>query len=809
MPPTSRPLRTAAALAVGVTCGAAVVVAGATSSSASAPPCPGTTHLTGSPAGGARSPGAASCSLRTPSVTLDKGVDTVRTAYDTPVVLDLAEHDTTGDIGLGAGPDAASARFRPGDNPDAWVVGGGGSTIAVPGEGEYAVRADGTGSFTPQTGFVGQTSTVTYAVRGSDAASRTARLSVVVRPGPHAVPDSAATPQGVDVTLAPLAGDGPGLRADGTGGGWDVASLALRATPDLPAGSEVSPDGTVLTAPGEGVYTVAPGGSVTFDPEPSFRGTASAVGYVVSDGLGNPASSTISVTVSAIDPVASADTAATPIDTPVLLTGATDDLAGADTAPLVPGATVFPAPARPAGAVVSADGTTVTVPEQGRYEVQPDGAVLFTPVPGYAGTTTAVGYRVEDTNGTPAWADLRVVVRDGSAAAPDNARTPQNVDATLTPLGNDSPGPTASGRLDGFDVASLVFTTGDQPAGATVSADGTGLTVPGEGVWTISADGVVTFDPGPAFSGTASPATYRVADPLGGTASSTITVVVEPDLPSAAADRVRTPYETAVMIDVLPNDVAGRHSSLDPATLRLVHPRTGMPVQQVVRRDGAWMVRDGVVGFVPGDGFSGSVQPLGYVVSDSNGSETTARIRVVVGGSGTSAPSEGATTPGGAVTVDVLDHVTAAPGEELLEGTACLVPGAASVTAAGRDHAVTGAAERDDACSTEYALEGIGAWTVEPDGSITVTPQDGFVGAAAIDFTVEDTGGTVYQDSLTVTVRSGDPVPRERVTGRVASGLPSDGGPAPGWLGLGLAALLGGLALTPAGRRRLVPRRRR
>ncbi len=122
---------------------------------------------------------------------------------------------------------------------------------------------------------------------------------------------------------------------------------------------------------------------------------------------------------------------------------------------------------------------------------------------------------------------------------------------TLLPLANDTPGLAADGTAGTWDVSSLVFPNFGQPADAMPELAGKELVVPGEGTYTIDEDGVVTFDPLPSFSGTASPVTYQVTDSLGNLATATITVTVTAVTPTALDDSARTPSAEPVVIDVL------------------------------------------------------------------------------------------------------------------------------------------------------------------------------------------------------------------------------------------------------------------
>ncbi|MEO9322650.1 Ig-like domain-containing protein [Nocardioides sp. C4-1] len=750
--------------------------------------------------------------------------DSASTAFDTPVTLPGALDDTQGAPSAPLVP--ADTVFPTSGQPTGASVTDNGKTLTFPGEGTYTLNPDGSVLFTPEPGYVGTTTPVTYRIVDTNGTTDTAQLQVTVRRGPDADPDEVTTPQNVTVTINPLTNDTPGNNPDGTTGAWVPDSVVFPST-GQPTGSTTSPDGKTLTVPGEGVYTVDPGGTITLDPAPGFTGEATPVSYQVTDTLGNPATATITIEVTPINPTATDDTASTTFGTPVTLAGATNDTAGALTAPLVPGDTVFPTVGQPAGATVTPDGTTITVPGQGSYVVQPDGSVVFAPAPGFEGTTTPVVYQVVDANGTTDTATLTVTVQEGPDASPDTTTTQQNTPVTLTPLTNDSAGTNADGTPATFDTSTLVFPPTGQPTGATVSADGLTLTVPGEGVYTIDpATGAVTFDPEPGFTGPASPVAYEVETSIGVTVGSTITVTVTPVVPVAVDDAVVTPHDTTVTIRVLANDTGNPGAALDPLTLFLVDPVTGDEVTTVtVPGEGVWTVVDGAVVFDPEPGFSGPVTPIDYVVSDTNGTQTEATIDVTVLAPGTSAPSYGQTPVDTPITVPVLDNVTPAPGETLVPGSVCLLPG----TATGGGQTGTGPTAPGGQCITEYRLPGIGTWTVDLDGTITFAPAPGYVGDATIDFSAEDTGGNVYQDTLDIDVipvdgdgETAPPTPQPTPPpGGTDGGNPpvDDGGtppptsggglPLPNTGGVALAWLVAALGLVGGGFLLMTRRRRR
>ncbi|MCI9886918.1 cadherin-like domain-containing protein [Micrococcales bacterium 31B] len=105
-------------------------------------------------------------------------------------------------------------------------------------------------------------------------------------------------------------------------------------------------------------------------------------------------------------------------------------------APWDPSTVAFPTAGQPAGATVSTDGKTLSVPNVGTYEVQPDGTIVFTPADGYSGTAPDVTYEVKDVNGTPATGTLAVTVVEGSTAT-GSGNQGDAVAVPLAPEGTD------------------------------------------------------------------------------------------------------------------------------------------------------------------------------------------------------------------------------------------------------------------------------------------------------------------------------------------------------------------------------------
>ena len=181
----------------------------------------------------------------------------------------------------------------------------------------------------------------------------------------------------------------------------DIQGQTQTGTPSFTPGNPAIPmddnvpatfeDGsTTKVIPGEGTYTVAPNGTVTFVPEKSFTGTGTGVTVKRVDKNGTPATAKYTPTVTPVTPTAESVTSIgkkgqTQTGKPTFTEGDSR----------VPMNDKVPA--------TFEDGsTTKTIPGVGTYTVAADGTVTFTPEPEFTGTAPAVTVVREDVNGTKA-----------------------------------------------------------------------------------------------------------------------------------------------------------------------------------------------------------------------------------------------------------------------------------------------------------------------------------------------------------------------------------------------------------------------
>ena len=171
------------------------------------------------------------------------------------------------------------------------------------------------------------------------------------------------------------------------------------------------------------------------------------------------------------------------------------------------------------------------------------------------------------------------------------------------------------------------------------------------------ADPTVTYMPDADFNGEDS-FTYTIEDPLGlsDTATVLITVGAMPDAPRPAADRVSTPPSTAIVIDVLANDLEPDGEPL--AVVEVTDPAHGAAVDN----------GDGTISYTPEPGFQG-LDIFQYTVTDGQGTFAAADVEVWVSADN-AAPvavdDQAATLEDTAVDIDVLVNDYDYEGDELL-----------------------------------------------------------------------------------------------------------------------------------------------
>ncbi len=454
----------------------------------------------------------------------------------------------------------------------------GSTTKTIPGEGTYTVAPDGTVTFVPEKSFTGTGTGVTVKRVDKNGTEITAKYTPTVTPvTPTAAPAASTDIQGQTQTGKPKFTEG---------------DSRVPMNDDVPASFD---DGlTTKTVEGVGTYTVAADGTVTFVPEKSFVGEAPAVTVVREDVNGTKASATYTPTVTPVTPTA-APTTSTDIQG-ATQTGKPKFTEGDSRVPMnddVP--------------ATFDDGlTTKTVEGVGTYTVAADGTVTFVPEKSFVGEAPAVTVVREDVNGTKASATYTPTV---------TPVTPTAAPATST----DIQGQTQTGKPSFTPGNPSVPMDDDVPA--TFEDGSTTKVIPGEGTYTVSPDGTVTFVPEKAFTGTGTGVTVKRVDKNGTAITATYTPTVTPVTPTA---------ESVTSIGNKGQTQTGKPSFTEgdsrvPMNNQVPATFEDGSTTKTISGVGTYTVAaDGTVTFTPEPEFTGTAPAVTVVREDVNGTKASA-----------------------------------------------------------------------------------------------------------------------------------------------------------------------------------------
>ena len=571
----------------------------------------------------------------------------------------------------------------------------GSTTKTVDGEGTYTVAPDGTVTFVPEKSFTGTATGITVKRVDKNGTEITAKYTPTVTPvTPTAEPATSTDIQGATQTGKPEFTEG---------------DSRVPMNDDVPATFE---DGsTTKTVDGVGTYTVAADGTVTFVPEKSFVGTAPAVTVVREDKNGTKASATYTPTVTPVTPTAEDTTSTgkqgqTQSGTPTFTPGN----------PNVPMDDNTPA--------TFEDGsTTKTIPGEGTYTVAPDGTVTFVPEKSFTGEGTGVTVKRVDKNGTEITAKYTPTVTPVTpTATPAESTGPQGIvqTGTVTFTEGDPVAPIDK------DTITLLDENG-QPAASVDAKSPAGDVI---GTFTVDKEtGVVTFTPtDKSYSGDVVPVKVQAADANGTVAETTYTPKITPVIPTA---------DPATSTDIQGQTQTGKPSftpgnpnvPMDDATPATFEDGS---TTKTIPGEGTYTVApDGTVTFVPEKSFVGTAPAVAVVREDKNGTKASATYTpTVTPVTPTATPAE-STGPQGATQ-------TGKP--EFTEGDS-RVPMNDDVPATFDDG------------STTKTVEGVGTYTVAPDGTVTFVPEKSFTGTGTgVTVKREDKNGTPVTAKYTPTV---------------------------------------------------------
>ena len=589
------------------------------------------------------------------------------TATYTPTVTKVTPTGTNAEsTGIQGQPQNGTPTFTPGDSAvpidmdSPMTFDDGQPKKTVPGVGVYTINSDGSITFTPDKRYVGTPVPVTVKRVDKNGTEVTASYTLTVtKVTPTGTNATSTGPQGVPQTGIPT-----------FQGGNPLVPIDETVDPTFEDGSKEK------KIPGQGTYTIAPDGVVTFTPEKQYVGTPEPVTVKRVDKNGTPVTATYSLEFTKVTPTSTNATSTGPQGLPQ--TG-TPTFQGGD--PLVPiDDTVEP---------TFEDGSKKkTITGQGTYTITPDGAVTFTPDKQFVGTPDPITVKRVDKNGTPVTATY----------SPEFTKvTPTSTNATSTgPQGLPQTGtPTFAG---GDSLVPI-----DETVEPTFEDGSKKKTIPGQGTYTITPDGAVTFTPDKQFVGKPDPVTVKRVDKNG----TPVTATYSPEFTKV------TPTGTGDKTEGLQGQVQEGKVSFTPGHDSVPFPAGSTPlfdnnstVKEVPNVGKFEVDADGKVTFTPDKQFKGETPELELTRVDANGTPITVKYQAVVKEvipTGTNATSTG---PQG---VPQTGTPTFAGGDPL-------VPIDDSVEPTFADG------------SKEKTIPGQGTYTIAPDGAVTFTPDKQFVG---------------------------------------------------------------------------------
>ena len=530
------------------------------------------------------------------------------------------------------------------------------STKTVPGVGEYSINPDGSITFTPDKKYFGTPDPVTVKRVDKNGTPVTATYSPeFTKVTPTGTGATSTGPQGVPQTGTPT-----------FQGGDPLVPIDETVEPTFADGSKEK------TIPGQGTYTIAPDGTVTFTPDKQFVGNPDPVTVKRVDKNGTPVTATYSPEFTKVTPTGTGDK--TEGLQGQVQEGKVTFTPGHDSVP-------FPADSTP----LFDNGTAVKeVPNVGKFEVDADGKVTFTPDKQFKGETPELELTRVDVNGTPVTVKYQAVVKEVVPTSTNATSTgPQGVPQTGTPT------------FQGGDPLVPI----DETVEPTFADGSKEKSIPGQGTYTIAPDGTVTFTPDKQFVGNPDPVTVKRVDKNGTPVTATYSpefTKVTPTGKDTSSVNIKGLVQTGT-----PTFEGG--NPLVPIDETVAATFEDGSTEKVIPGEGTYVISpDGIVTFTPEANFVGKGTGVTIVRKDKNGTPVTASYRptVVDPSTGHDTTSTGAKGQPQVATPVFEGHIDSTVPPTFEDG------------------------------STTMVVPGEGSYTIDKDGKITFTPEPDFVGTA-------------------------------------------------------------------------------
>ncbi|UTX67146.1 hypothetical protein DG474_08440 [Streptococcus oralis] len=581
---------------------------------------------------------------------------------------------------------------------------------SIPGQGTYTIAPDGTVTFTPDKQFVGKPDPVTVKRVDKNGTPVTATYTpTVTKVTPIGTNANSTGPQGLPQTGTPS-----------FQGGDSLIPIDETVEPIFADGSKEK------SISGQGTYTISPDGTVTFTPDKQFVGNPTPVTVKRVDKNGTPVTATYSPEFTKVTPTGSGDK--TEGLQGQVQEGKVTFTPGHDSVP-------FPADSTP----LFDNGTTVKeVLNVGKFEVDADGKVTFTPDKQFKGETPELELTRVDVNGTPVTVKYQAVVKEVVPTSTNATSTgPQGVPQTGTPT------------FQGGDPLVPI----DEAVEPTFEDGSKEKSIPGQGTYTIAPDGTVTFTPDKQFVGNPTPVTVKRVDKNG----TPVTATYSPEFTKV------TPTGTGDKTEGLQGQVQEGKVTFTPGHDSVPFPTDSTPlfdngttVKEVPNVGKFEVDADGKVTFTPDKQFKGETPELELTRVDANGTPVTVKYQAVVKEVVPTSTNATSTGPQGVPQT----------GTPSFQGGDPLVPIDETVEPTFEDG------------SKEKSIPGQGTYTIASNGTVTFTPDKQFVGNPdPVTVKRVDKNGTpvtaTYSPEFTKVTPTGKDTSSVNIKGLVQTGTPT------------------------------------
>ena len=534
-----------------------------------------------------------------------------------------------------------------------------------------------------------------------------------------------------------------------------------------------------VTVEGEGTYTINPTtGEVTFQPLPTFTGTASGVGVsltapVGQDKDGNPvtatATTTYTPTVTPVTPTADPATSTgvqgeTQTGKPTFTEGNTEVPIKENSVKLL----------NPDGteATGSVDALDPSGKKVGEYTVDPTtGVVTFTPTDkSYTGKVQPANVQAEDKNGTKVKTTYTpTIVGVTPTATPATTEDVQGKtqESTVSFEGGKT---TIAGEEKSVDIDPATYTLlgeDGQPATEVPAKDPEGNVIGKYTLKTVDGKAVAVFEPtDKTYSGEVQPVRVQAKDKNGTPVETTYTPKITPVTPTAEPAKSEaiqgetqkgtptfSPGDTIAPIKENSYKLLDKEGNEVPAG-----QTTPAYAEDGVTPVGTYSIdpATGEVTFTPTDkSYTGKVTPANVQAEDTNGTKvSTTYTPSIIPAQPTAEPVKTEDVQGATQT-----------GKPVFQGGTAMVNGEEKTV------------EMDDTVPAKLVdpktgdkvdsltVEGEGTYTVAPDGTVTFTPEPKFTGVAkGVEVVRQDKNGTPAKATYTPEVKPVTPTGTDSVT---------------------------------------------